>query len=91
MSPEPEEGLEGKVSQKTFLFFHRIRGKKARALEDWRGIGKKEWQDKPQHHTPSLKGGRGGGGGGGVERKAAGYPRWLLRTFIRTAVYCAVG
>lgn len=84
MSPEPEKGLEGKVSQKTFLFFHRIRGEKAAtALEDRRGFGKKEWQDKPQHHTPSLK--------GGAERKAAGYPHWLLHTFIRRAVYCAGG
>lgn len=84
MSPELERGLEGKVSQKTFLFFHSIGVKKAAsALEDWRGIGKKEWQDKPQYHTHSLK--------GGVERKAAGYPHWLLHTFIRTAVYSALG
>ncbi|KAI9533692.1 hypothetical protein NQZ68_019773 [Dissostichus eleginoides] len=35
-----------------------MRGEKAStALEDWRRIGKTEWQDKPQHHTPSLKGG----------------------------------
>ncbi len=84
MSPEPEKRLEGKVSQKTFLFFHRIRGEKAAiALEDWRRIGKKEWQDKLQPCTPSLM--------GGVERKAAGYPHKLLNTFIRMAVYCAGG
>lgn len=60
MSPEPEKGLEGKISQKTFQFFHRMRRKKAApALEDWRETGKKEWQDKPQHHTPSLDGGSG--------------------------------
>lgn len=60
---------------------HRIKGRNlAAAPGDWKGIGKKEWQGKPQRHTPSLK--------AGVERKAAGYP---LRAFIRVAVRCAVG
>ena len=77
MSPEPEKSSEGKVSQTHSSFSIEWGGRK----HLWKTAGGLERKSGRINHsnTPSLK-----------ERKGAGYPHWLLQTFITMTVYCVV-